>query len=118
MRLEDLRTPCLVLDRVILERNLRRMSSATQRLGVSLRPHMKTAKSADVALIAVAGEAGGITVSTLAEPEYFAERGCRDITIAARTTAEKLDLIKGFISNDLILNVITNDVAVARAIAG
>ncbi|HYN79995.1 MAG TPA: alanine racemase [Gemmatimonadaceae bacterium] len=117
MQLEDLPTPCLVLDRGILERNLRRMSSAMHRLGVSLRPHMKTAKSADVARMAVAGEAGGITVSTLAEAEYFAERGFQDITIAAGTTPAKLDRIQGFISNDLILNVITDDVAVARAIA-
>lgn len=117
MQLEHLPTPCLVLDRGKLERNLRRMSSAMARLGVSLRPHLKTAKSADVARIAVAGEAGGITVSTIAEAEYFAERGFGDITIAAGTTAEKLDRIQASISNDLILNVITDDISVARVIA-
>lgn len=117
VQLEDLPTPCLVLDRGILERNLRRMSSAMHRLGVSLRPHLKTAKSADVARMAVAGEAGGITVSTLAEAEYFASRGFPDITIAAGTTPEKLDRIQRFIGNDVILNVITDDVTVARAIA-
>lgn len=116
MQLEDLSTPCLVLDRGKLERNIRRMSSAMARLGVSLRPHLKTAKSADVARMAVAGEAGGITVSTIAEAQYFAERGFRDITIAAGTTPEKLDRIQSVISNDLILNVITDDVSVARVI--
>ena len=74
MQLEDIPTPCLVLDRGILQRNLERMSSAIHRHGVSLRPHLKTAKSADVARMAIAGEAGGITVSTLAEAEYFADR--------------------------------------------
>jgi D-serine deaminase-like pyridoxal phosphate-dependent protein len=93
------------------------MSSAMHRLGVSLRPHLKTAKSADVARMAIAGEAGGIAVSTLAEAEYFATRGFRDITIAAGTTSEKLDRVAGLISSDLILNVITDDVVVARAIA-
>ena len=118
MQLEDLPTPCLVLDRGKLERNLRRMSSAMHRLGVSLRPHLKTAKSADVARMAIAGEAGGITVSTIAEAEYFTARGFRDITIAAGTTPEKLDRIQSFISSDSILNVITDDFAVAGAIAG
>ena len=42
-------------------------------------------------------------VSTIAEAEYFAERGFRDITIAAGTTPEKLDRIQALISNDLIL---------------
>jgi D-serine deaminase-like pyridoxal phosphate-dependent protein len=118
MQLEDLPTPCLVLDRGILERNLRRMSSAMYRLGVSLRPHLKTAKSADVARMAIAGEAGGITVSTLAEAEYFIARGFRDITIAVGTTPAKLDRIGSCVSNDLILNVITDDVGVATVIAG
>ena len=117
MQLEDLLTPCLVLDRGKLERNLRRMSSAMARLGVSLRPHLKTAKSADVARMAVAGEAGGITVSTIAEAEYFAERGFRDITIAAGTTPEKLDRIQAALSSELILNVITDDISMARVIA-
>jgi D-serine deaminase-like pyridoxal phosphate-dependent protein len=107
-----------VLDRGKLERNLRRMSSAIARLGVSLRPHLKTAKSADVARIAVAGEAGGITVSTIAEAKYFAERGFRDITVAAGTTPEKLDRIQSILSNEMILTVITDDIGVARVIAG
>jgi D-serine deaminase-like pyridoxal phosphate-dependent protein len=88
------------------------------RLGVSLRPHLKTAKSADVARIAVAGEAGGITVSTIAEAKYFAERGFRDITVAAGTTPEKLDRIQSILSNEMILTVITDDIGVARVIAG
>jgi D-serine deaminase-like pyridoxal phosphate-dependent protein len=90
MQLEDLPTPCLVLDCGILDRNLKRMSSVMHHHGVSLRPHLKTAKSADVARLAVAGEAGGITVSTLAEAEYFARRGFRDITIAVGMTPQKL----------------------------
>src|SRR5512141_672339 len=118
MNLEDLPTPCLILDRGILERNLERMSSRMRRLGVSMRPHLKTAKSADVARLAVRGEAGGITVSTIAEAEYFAKRGFRDITVAAGTTPEKLDRLAALISNDMVLNVLTDDEATAGAIAG
>jgi D-serine deaminase-like pyridoxal phosphate-dependent protein len=116
MKLDDLATPCIVLDRGILERNLKRMSSRIRAFGVSLRPHLKTAKSADVGRLAIAGEAGGITVSTLAEAEYFAEKGFHDITIAVGTTPEKLDRAAALISNKTRINIITDDLATAKAI--
>jgi len=116
MQLEDLPTPCLVLDRGKLERNLARMSSAMRRHGVSLRPHLKTAKSADVARLATAGEAGGITVSTLAEAEYFADRGFLDITLAVGITPEKLDRVAELSIRGASINVITDDVETARVV--
>ena len=47
-----------------------------------LRPHMKTAKSIDVARHVFPREPGPITVSTIAEAEYFAGHGFRDMTYA------------------------------------
>lgn len=76
---EHLPTPCLLLDRAAVEANCRFMAERMTKLGVRLRPHMKTAKSADVARLATAGHFGGITVSTLKEAHYFAENGFRDI---------------------------------------
>ena len=116
MQLEDLPTPCLVLDRRILATNLSRMSLAMRRHGVSLRPHLKTAKSADVARIATAGEAGGITVSTLAEAEYFANHGFLDITLAVGITPEKLDRVSALSDRGARINVITDDVETAKTI--
>ncbi len=80
--LRDIPTPCLVLDRGALEANTRFMAERAKTLGVRLRPHMKTAKSADIARVATAGQFGGITVSTLAEAEYFFANGFADITLA------------------------------------
>jgi D-serine deaminase-like pyridoxal phosphate-dependent protein len=80
--IQDLVTPSLLLDRVKLERNLERLADHARRLGVVLRPHMKTAKSVDVARRAFPGEPGPITVSTIAEAEYFAGHGFRDMTYA------------------------------------
>jgi D-serine deaminase-like pyridoxal phosphate-dependent protein len=79
---DSLPTPCLLLDRAVLESNCRLMAERMTKLGVRLRPHMKTAKSADVARLATAGHFGGITVSTLREAHYFAERGFTDILYA------------------------------------
>jgi D-serine deaminase-like pyridoxal phosphate-dependent protein len=87
--LETLETPCLLLDVGRLERNCARMRERAQALGVKLRPHLKTAKSVEVAARAVDGSRA-ITVSTLREAEYFAHRGYRDIVCATAVVPGKL----------------------------
>jgi D-serine deaminase-like pyridoxal phosphate-dependent protein len=85
-----LNTPRLILDADRLERNAARMRARCDALGVTLRPHLKTAKSTDVARIAANGEQGPITVSTLAEAEYFAAAGWRDILYSTAIAPAKL----------------------------
>ena len=115
LTLADLTTPCLVLDRAILARNVATMAAALARHGVPLRPHMKTAKSIDVARVALAGQPGGITVSTLAEAEYFAGHGIRDILYAVGVTPGKLDRAAALRDAGLLL--ITDDPDTAAAVA-
>jgi D-serine deaminase-like pyridoxal phosphate-dependent protein len=88
--LNDLPTPSLILDLDRLERNCDRMIRRAAELGVRLRPHMKTAKSADVGRLATRVGAVGVTVSTLAEAEYFARAGFRDITYAVGIAGHKV----------------------------
>ena len=45
----DLETPCLLLDEQRLRANVARMKTHLASLGVAFRPHLKTAKSLDVA---------------------------------------------------------------------
>ena len=116
-RLSHLPTPCLVLDRSILARNLSNMAAALARHGVPLRPHMKTAKSMDVARLALAGQPGGITVSTLAEAEYFAGHGITDILYAVGITPAKLDRVAALRQAGAEVLVITDDPGTAAAIA-
>jgi D-serine deaminase-like pyridoxal phosphate-dependent protein len=87
--LTALETPCLLLDLDRLERNCAHMLARARALGVKLRPHLKTAKSVEVASRAVDGTRS-ITVSTLKEAEYFAQRGYHDIVCAAATVPSKL----------------------------
>ncbi len=117
MRLADLPTPCLVLDRAILVRNIDTMARALARHDVPLRPHMKTAKSIDVARLATAGQPGGITVSTLAEAEYFAAHGIGDILYAVGITPQKLDQVAKLNSAGAAVIVLTDDPDTAGAIA-
>jgi len=118
MTLDDLPTPCLVLDRSILLRNLARMRNAVARHpGVVLRPHLKTAKSRDVAALA-APDGAPITVSTLAEARYFAAGGWRDQVYAVGIVPAKLDAVAALNAGDARVRVITDDLDTARAIAG
>jgi D-serine deaminase-like pyridoxal phosphate-dependent protein len=116
MKLADLPTPCLVLDRTILDRNLRVMAAALARWNVPLRPHMKTAKSIEVARLATAGQPGGITVSTLAEAEYFLGHGITDILYAVGITPQKLQQVCKLNAAGAQIIVITDDATMADMI--
>ncbi|MFQ6017697.1 MAG: alanine racemase [Kiloniellaceae bacterium] len=116
MKLSDLDTPALVLDRRRLEANIARMSERAKRHGVDLRPHLKTAKSADVAPLATAGHSGGITVSTLKEAAYFAERGFRDIVYAVGIALAKLDRVAALQAAGARLAILADNLEVARGI--
>ena len=117
MTLDDVPTPSLVLNRAILLRNIGAMARALARHNVPLRPHMKTAKSIDVARLALAGQPGGITVSTLAEAEYFAAHGISDILYAVAITPQKLDQVAKIRAAGAELMVVTDDPDTASAIA-
>jgi D-serine deaminase-like pyridoxal phosphate-dependent protein len=82
MQIGQVTTPAALVDRKRIERNTQEMSERMTRLGVSLRPHVKTHKCKEAALLQVHGHNGGITVSTLAEAKGFAKEGFRDITYA------------------------------------
>ncbi len=116
MRLTGLETPCLILDRQALERNAQRMTARYAGTGVALRPHMKSAKSIDVARIALAGNFGGITVSTLKEAEYFADHGIDDITYAVGIVPDKLPRIAALIGRGVRLSAIIDQIDVAREV--
>jgi len=117
MNLADLPTPCLVLDRTILLRNIARMAEAVGRHGVALRPHMKTAKSIDVARLVLQGQPGGITVSTLAEAEYFSAHGIGDVLYAVGITPQKLDHVARLNAAGAHIMVLTDDPETAAVIA-
>ncbi|MDR3473012.1 MAG: alanine racemase [Devosia sp.] len=117
MGLNTIETPSLVLDRTALARNTSRMTARFRELGVKLRPHMKTAKSMDVARLALAGNFGGIMVSTLKEAEYFAENGLRDITYGVSIIPDKLPRAARLLRQGVRLSVMTDEVSIAVEIS-
>jgi D-serine deaminase-like pyridoxal phosphate-dependent protein len=115
--LDDLPTPALILDRAILRRNLKRMSDRLRQAGIALRPHLKTAKSVQIGRMAVEGHDGRITVSTLAEARYFAKGGFTDIFYAVGIVPSKLPAVTELRRQGVNLRVVTDNLAVAKAIA-
>lgn len=115
--IDSLATPCLLLDRAKLEANCRKMAERMTQLGVRLRPHMKTTKSAEVARIATQGHFGGITVSTLKEARYFAEAGFADILYAVGFVPSKLDEAAAIQDMGVRLTLLTDSIDAARATA-
>ncbi|MEQ8586500.1 MAG: alanine racemase [Thalassobaculaceae bacterium] len=114
--LGDLPTPCLVLDRSKMERNLARMRGRAETLGVRLRPHCKTAKSAEVARRALASETGPITVSTMREAQYFADHGFSDITLAVGISPSRLAQAAQLRARGIDLAVTTDNPVIASEI--
>ena len=115
-QIEDLSTPCLLLRREVLEANCARMTARAVGLGVSLRPHMKTAKSAAVAELATRGQDRAITVSTLAEAAYFLGAGFLDITYAVGIVPQKLAAVAELQRRGARLTLITDSLEGAAAL--
>ncbi len=82
MRVEELDTPCLVVELDRTERNLRDMAEAAQRAGVGLRPHAKTHKSPILGKRQLELGAIGLTLAKIGEAEVFVDSGIDDILIA------------------------------------
>jgi D-serine deaminase-like pyridoxal phosphate-dependent protein len=110
----EIETPALLLDRDLLQRNTSHMRAHLQQLGVSLRPHVKTAKSIEVVSLATAGQPAGITVSTLREAEYFFEHGITDILYAVGIVAGKLARAAALIRRGVRQTVILDSLAAAH----
>jgi len=115
--IEALETPALALDVAKLERNVARLTRRLASLGVGFRPHVKTAKSIDVARRLFAKGHGPITVSTIKEAEYFADAGFADITYAVGVAPDKLDRVRALAARGIDISVVLDTQPQADALA-
>lgn len=117
MHLKDLTTPALLVDDERFRRNVARMNQQLQRLGVPLRPHLKTVKNVELARRMMAGHSGGATLSTLAEADYFFAAGIDDLLYAVGIAPGKLDECARRIRTSMKLTLILDHPDAARAVA-
>ena len=93
MKFSQLETPALILDIDRLTNNANTMLAYCEKKRVFLRPHLKTLKSVEAAKIATGGRMEGITVSTLAEAEFFASAGFDNILYAVGISPNKFNKV-------------------------
>ena len=117
MNLSDLSTPRLILDRHRLRANTELMVRRIRSHGVALRPHAKTAKSAEVARIASEDDNDMLAVSTLLEASYFLESGFKDLIYAVCIAPDKLNGLEALYPRGADLKIITDNPVAARAIS-
>ena len=106
-----------MLDAGKMDANIGRMRGKMRALGVGLRPHVKTAKSAEVAKRCLEGQPGGITVSTLAEAEYFAAQGARDILYAVGIAPNKVAHVRDLRRRGIDVTVVVDNVEQASFVS-
>jgi D-serine deaminase-like pyridoxal phosphate-dependent protein len=117
VKLTDLRTPSVLIDKTRLEQNVDRMQTAATARGIALRPHAKTHKSPDLARVQIARGATGICCAKLGEAEVFAAAGIDDIRLPYPINPVNADRVLRLL--DLTrLSFIVDDVDVARGWSG
>ncbi|XP_076804880.1 D-serine dehydratase-like [Clavelina lepadiformis] len=87
----DLSTPCLVVHKAKVKSNADKMQERADWAGVALRPHFKTSKCVEAAIIQTGGTKRCMAVSTLAEAECLQENGFEDILYAVPLSTSKIE---------------------------
>ena len=89
---QDLDTPCAVVDLDVMENNLRRCQTYLDRHGLSLRPHIKTHKIPEFAHLQIKLGAKGVNCQKLGEAEVMVDAGIADILLTYNLIGQtKLD---------------------------
>jgi len=115
--IDALETPRLLVDEARMLRNVARMRAHVRALGVTLRPHVKTAKCMEAARPAMETPHGPITVSTLKEAEYFLAHGVTDILYAVGITPNKLDHVVDLRRRGARLAIVLDELEAAQLVA-
>jgi D-serine deaminase-like pyridoxal phosphate-dependent protein len=94
MLIEDLETPCAVVDLDVMEANLRRCQAYLGGGGLAVRPHIKTHKIPEFAHLQLKLGARGINCQKLGEVEVMLDSGITDILLSynmiGRTKLDRL----------------------------
>ncbi len=106
MDIEDLDTPCLLLDLDVVESNIARMAAFLEGKQAKIRPHFKTPKTPEVARRQLAAGAVGITVAKLGEAEVLVDAGLGPILMANQVVGRiKIDRLMAMLARGADITV-------------
>ena len=115
----ELETPVLVVDIDAMERNLAKMMDTLADTGLSLRPHLKTAKSPALAWKMIDAGAVGVCCAKISEAEVMANAGISDILLTSEVAgvgkferivalSRRLDAFKAVVDSDVAIEGIAS----------
>ena len=81
MKISELETPALILEKKVFESNMAKMNELLKGSKMKLRPHYKSNKCPEIAKLQIAAGASGITCAKLGEAEDLAGAGIENILI-------------------------------------
>ncbi|MCC6176947.1 MAG: DSD1 family PLP-dependent enzyme [Chloroflexi bacterium] len=113
--IEALDTPCLLLDLDAVERNLDRMDQALAGTSVRARPHTKTHKVPNIALMQLQRGAIGVCCAKLGEAEVMAAGGVSPILVTTEIVGDaKIRRLLGVAQQTEIITVVDDAKAAGR----
>jgi D-serine deaminase-like pyridoxal phosphate-dependent protein len=107
-------TPVPVVDLEIVERNIIGLQKRCAQAGVSNRPHIKTHKSIELAMLQIKHGASGICCQKLGEAEVMAVAGIEDILITYNIIGEAKHLRLAALNERIDLTVACDNSTVAE----
>lgn len=114
--LELIDTPALIVDIELVKANIDELMRRIKRFpGVSVRPHLKTGKCAEIARMVIDAGAGGICAAKISEAEVFTDAGIRDILITSEFAGQpKLNRFFELLKRNPELKIVTDSAEMAE----
>ena len=109
MKIENIQTPALILDKKILLKNIKAMNSLLEGSDMKLRPHYKSHKCDYLAHLQIQNGAKGMTCAKLSEAIDLADSGIEDILIANQIVDPKKIRRLADLAGDCRLTVCVDD---------
>ncbi len=114
--LQELATPCLLLDTDKMEANIRRFREHWRGSGVTIRPHLKTCRSWPLALECMESSEGPACVATMGEAEAIAQYGARDIVLAVGIRPSLFARANALMQKGCSLKILLDSMTMAEAL--
>ena len=112
--LEELFTPCLLVDESKMLKNIQRIKSLISKRKVHFRPHLKTVKCKEITKILINEFGSRAMVSTVEEIEQLKECGANDFLYSVAVVPSKLNRIGNSLSKNCKITVSVDHISMAQ----
>ena len=112
--LEELFTPCLLIDESKLSKNIQRVKSLISKRRLHFRPHLKTVKCKEITKKFIHEFGSRAMVSTVQEIEQLKECGISDFLYSVAVVPSKLKRIASSLSKNCTITVSVDHISMAQ----